>query len=45
MNNIPTTHKKILSEIHRVTKVPMDRILFEALMNYHKLRTGKDFSI
>lgn len=45
MNSIPTTHKKILTEINRVTKVPIDRILFEALMTYHKLKTGKDFKI
>jgi hypothetical protein len=45
MNNIPTTHKKILAEIHRKTKVPMDRILFEALMTYHKLKTGNDFKL
>lgn len=45
MNQLPPTHKKILMEINRITKIPMDRILFDALMNHHKFMTGRDFKL
>jgi|TARA_R100000030_G_scaffold25188_1_gene18301 hypothetical protein len=45
MNNIPPTHKKILTAIGTATKIPLDRILFDALMDYHRKKLNKDFKL
>ncbi len=45
MNNIPPTHKKILTAISKGTKRPADRILFDALMDYHVKQLKKEFKL
>ena len=45
MNIISSTHKKVLMQIVRITKMPADRVLFESLVEFYKKKTGKDFKI
>ena len=45
MNILSNTHKKILSVICKSTKATPERVLLEALMDYHKSVTGKEFRL